>query len=461
MAPVSKAIDRWINFIDHWQLVILFLIVPFVLAPPVLFGPALFVVPLLWWAAKHNRDEWIPATPLNLSLLVLAVMMLVSLFASYRLSVSLPRVIGMVYSVALFLSVARRSRRAQGWWWIYLFLLGAGCLAAVFALFATHWLHKIPILDGILQYFPERIRFAWGGEVKGMHPNAMAGILLWVLPPLVSLWAFFILRFRQAAVQWGNLPVGRWMALLSLATAWVGFVFILTQSRTSYLALLVTLLAMAAWVLPGRVRRAGLFLAACLALVGLVALRGLASLSARLDFLALPAFSLHSLGVRAQLWQHALLFIKDMPVTGIGMGTFQPIMEDYFPFFVQRMQFYFGHAHNGFLQAALDLGIPGLVAMLALYVGGFWMLARAWLAVADRRPPTRPGETGLHADLARALILGVGGALLADLLYSCLDVIPLGYKEPFFMLLGLAAGLAQRVESGRWMELPGWRGGRA
>ena len=61
-----------------------------------------------------------------------------------------------------------------------------------------------------------------------------------------------------------------------------------------------------------------------------------------------------------------------------------------YPLFTVSPDVDIGHAHNEFLQAGLDLGIPGLIAFIALYIGVFWMLADIWKAAAPRSPLPAP-----------------------------------------------------------------------
>jgi putative inorganic carbon (hco3(-)) transporter len=72
--------------------------------------------------------------------------------------------------------------------------------------------------------------------------------------------------------------------------------------------------------------------------------------------------------------------IQDFPFTGMGMNVFRKVVPVLYPLFLIGPDIDIGHAHNEFLQAALDLGIPGLIAFLALYIGVFWMLADVWRA---------------------------------------------------------------------------------
>jgi putative inorganic carbon (HCO3(-)) transporter len=90
---------------------------------------------------------------------------------------------------------------------------------------------------------------------------------------------------------------------------------------------------------------------------------------------------------RTEIWSRALYMIQDFPFTGIGMGTFQPIATMLYPFFLADPNAQIPHAHNLFLQVAVDLGIPGLIAWLAilmLVIIAAWQVYRHGTATGNQ-----------------------------------------------------------------------------
>jgi O-antigen ligase len=57
--------------------------------------------------------------------------------------------------------------------------------------------------------------------------------------------------------------------------------------------------------------------------------------------------------------------IKDHPVFGIGVHGFPKLIDQYAKGFPLDAK---GHAHNAYLQAAINYGLPGLFLLLAVYV---------------------------------------------------------------------------------------------
>ncbi|QLQ04852.1 MAG: O-antigen ligase family protein [Anaerolineae bacterium] len=75
---------------------------------------------------------------------------------------------------------------------------------------------------------------------------------------------------------------------------------------------------------------------------------------------ALPGTNPANLIGRADLWGRALLAIHDFPLSGVGLGMFRRLALLYYPFFdIDPVLADVGHAHNAFLQMALDFGILG------------------------------------------------------------------------------------------------------
>ncbi len=69
--------------------------------------------------------------------------------------------------------------------------------------------------------------------------------------------------------------------------------------------------------------------------------------------------------LRLDIWSRALAMIHDMPYTGVGLDMFPTIQSNFYPGVMIGPE---PHAHQLFLQVALDLGVPGLLAFLWLLV---------------------------------------------------------------------------------------------
>jgi O-antigen ligase len=207
-----------------------------------------------------------------------------------------------------------------------------------------------------------------------------------ILPILIGLWSFPALR-----------PPGRWLTGLALVLCL--YALALTQTLASLAAVAVGTVVLLWLRLPRRVALAGLAGGAVLAAVLVLAvaplrervlgkLRGLAAgdlnevLTGRLD------------GWRAAIWM-----MEQHPVTGVGHGAYLPeyapaklaLLDRGVEFLPGQTTPMFSNAHNEFLEAGAEWGIPGLLAL----AWALWVLFRA----ARRRPERdRPlGWSGLAA----------------------------------------------------------------
>ena len=130
--------------------------------------------------------------------------------------------------------------------------------------------------------------------------------------------------------------------------------------------------------------------------------------------------------LRLDIWSRALAMIRDMPYTGIGLNTFSILQSQFYPGFLLGLE---PHAHNLYLQTALDLGLPGLFAFL-------WILA-AWFSTLRRnyRLATRWEY--------RILLLGLAAGIISYLAHGLIDAMMLGSKPgvAFWILLGMGASL--------------------
>jgi len=101
---------------------------------------------------------------------------------------------------------------------------------------------------------------------------------------------------------------------------------------------------------------------------------------------------------RFEIFSRALFMIQDFPYTGIGMGSFTSVADTFYPF-LYASPGSINHAHNLILQVALDLGIPGLIAWLAIII---IIVSTSWNLL-------RVGRS-----LDNTLLTGIGAGLLCS-----------------------------------------------
>ena len=406
---------------ERWGWLILLAAAPFLLFPTTWLSPILLAVPLSLRALRRSSSL---RTALDLPVLLIALMVLVSLYATYNVAVSLPKIAGVMLGIAAYYVCAQLAAKAEYWWWALAGFFGVGLGVAAVGLLATRWAQKFGALQPWMASFP---------SAGVINPNEVAGALLWVIPPLLTT-ALFLLRKARALRN--ELGTSNWVILCAVVVSanMLAFItFTLTQSRSAYAGLALTLPVLAIWVLPTRLRR---FVGVAVVLLIVAGAGGL--WAAGPETVAQQIGLRHEVQGRAEIWERGIWALQDFAFTGMGMNTFRYVVPVLYPFLEADANRDIGHAHNEFLQAGLDLGVPGMVAFAALYMGAFWMLLQI-----GRVRPTELNRFRNGAFDPTYFTLGLGGGLLAHLFYGLTDAVALGAKPGllFWMLLGLIAGL--------------------
>jgi putative inorganic carbon (HCO3(-)) transporter len=388
-----------------WQeLVALAVLAPFFVFPPV-GRPLLTVIlllPLIWVFTALRGESLLPRTALNGSLALLSVMVLVSLYATYDVPFSTPKVLGVVFGLALFFAIVRSVRTRMTFDMAVELFSFAGAAVAVIGILGTNWIDKIPLLRGVTARLPAVIRGV-PGQAEGFQPNAIAGALVMFLP----------LQFALCVAARRRRP------LQVAAFAMTALTFLLTQSRGGYLSLAAGVIAWALWS-GRRSRRWAIGALVVVAVLG-VSLRGAIEPLLTQQVGSGVAVDVPS---RLELWSRAVRIIGDFPFTGIGMNTFRRVMPAMYPVSLTPPDFDVAHAHNHILQVALDLGLPGLVAYLALWVGAAVLLAKTIRTVTDERLGWVAG--------------GMAAGMIAYFAFGTTDAIGLGAKLGVFFWIALA-----------------------
>jgi putative inorganic carbon (hco3(-)) transporter len=430
-----------ITWIDRYSWLLLILAMPFLLFPSPKRSLALFALPVIWLIGWLANGKPLPRTPLNPALLLMAFMVLVSLWATYDMNISLGKVCGVMLGIAVLFVFAQRGATRRGWLvcLAIFFLFGIG-IAGV-SLLGTRWVTggKLAFLAAITSRLPVRLT-GLAGAADGFHPNEVAGSLLWVMPLMITTSVGLIKKVifptrraeRDEKVNFIHLNV---MVVIGGATIFTLLIFILTLSRTAYLALIIALGALVWFILP-RQWQIGLAILATIAviIIGVFLSTTDGNSLNRILFSSTSgdaSNSLNSMEGRLEIWTRAYECIQDFPYTGMGMNTFRTAVYIIHPPRLFNPETDIGHAHNEFLQAALDLGVPGLMAFVWLYISAFVVLFKAYHRASKFDRDSIPW------------ILGLAGGLIAHLLFGMNDAVALGAKPGllFWMLLGLVASL--------------------
>lgn len=327
-------------------------------------------------------------------LFTLLLMLPVGLWATPDASISLPRTYAFVANLALFWAVAAQRNNAwfgqkSGW-----LLLLAGLLFSIIVLLGTRFgSNKFTFIDqNIYGPLPGAWQPFWRGpEHLGLNPNLSGGLLaLFWMPATVLIWH---------GNTWQQRDIAKLVAVILLLA------ILLTQSRGALLGVLVALIVVTSihhW-------RWFIFWAVMLVVGGIWSYQ-LGFQSVLTDFLTeRGTLAVSNLQSRQTLWQHSLHLMLDFPLTGVGLGMIEPVVRQLYPAISISADTSFKHAHNIYLQAGAEMGLPGFIAHLVFYFALLRLLLKRAL---DPR-----------AGYSRALALGLLGSLVAFLTHGFFEVI--------------------------------------
>lgn len=410
------------NTIRQWEWLLLLLLLPVLLFPTGPQALLLLILPALWLIRWLATGHFIPPTPYDTALLVLMAMVLVSLTVVFDIELSFPKIAGMTLGVSLFYGVVAYTRQHKdGLWHVLAFYFVAGMGLALAGVVGIEWSGPFSLLNQVKELLPADLRAIPGTVGGAVNPNEMAGVSDWVVPLMVaSLIGFWRPLWRR----------GKYLLFPLLIMNLIVFTMLVgTLSRGGILATAIGFLVMLAisfrW---GRV---------LLIVAGLVAIVLVFYLDVE-SLVVSGGTAVGQIGLqgRLEIWSRALYGLADFPFTGMSMNGFRRLVHVLYPLFLVSPDTDIGHAHNHLLQAGLDLGIPGLIAYLALWLVSVFLLWRSWRRTSDGS--------------SRVLIVGLAGALTAGWIFGVFDAIALGARPAFmwWILLAMIVGVHDKVSTG-------------
>ena len=435
-ATMKPKMNKLKRVIQQWDWLLMVAIAPAMLFPDVRWIGVLIAIPLMLLIQGFAWGTILPVTPLNPAILLLAIMVGVSTFVTPDLVGSLGKIVGLLFGMAVYFCVVRHVRTRQGWNGSLVLFILAGTGVAVLGLVGTNWVAKNTWLKAFTVNLPIHLTGLPGAEA-GIHPNELAGALLWVIP-IIGLTGLVLLSERDwfyqrtERSQLNLLKLWSWRIFL-IITLLIGIsALILSQARGGYLAIGITCLVLIIMISKWPRRRWAIGILAVFGTGGIILIQQIGWRTIQSELIGASrvnesSLSIDSLSMRQEIWLHAVWAIQDTPLTGMGMNVFRNALFTLYPTFTVPASYSIGHAHNELLQAALDLGLPGAVGFLALYIGAVGMLYR----------PIKSGGTW------HLLGLGVLGGLIAHFLFGVTDAVALGAKPGFLFwwLLAMAYGL--------------------
>lgn len=396
---------------------------PFLLFPqraPILTAISLAGLIVSWLYAATQTHKL--SSPLSVTVICLGSWSILAILVSADPDLTVEKAAGLILGLAVWRWVAIWGKNQPGQN-ILLFgylIIGTGFTGIGFL--SVDWLDKIPALTRIINIFPQQvISLTAIGSGEGVQPNQLAGTLLWLFP--ISTAATVILlhvRQRFLAVCTG---------LLSLLFV---IILILSQSRGGWLGGLATagsIVWLAAFTVPvphwySRMRWGWPAIVIGLIAISFLAIGPTGIMQIWVDPPDTTAVGdLGTLSFRQEVWTWALQAIQDFAFTGTGLGSFRTVVHRLYPIAIPVTED-IAHAHNVFLQIALDTGLPGLTFYLAMLCVYGWM---GWSLIKQ----TKIFEV-------KILAIGLLASQIGFHTYGLLDTISLGAKPGLLFWLQIA-----------------------
>ena len=349
---------------------------------PLTVQPYLFLgVVLAWSLSILNIVIVIPSASIRLSFLLFLLTFPIGLLVSTNPIRSWQVVAHLIVGVALFVSLINSANSNQRSEWIAwgIALLGIGLLLLEFFYMVVP--EAYPSLFFVIK--PSIILLRSLDDT--INPNVLSGALIVTIPISV---AYVLLYFQNR----------RWLRFLFYFVCCVLEISMITwlQSRGALWGVMIALMLML--ILNGAYGSHQKSIFFCVLPLTIYTILNVQFNS--------PILS--GLDERLEIWQRALLAIQEFPLTGIGIGNFAQYVAERHPYTLFAPNVSIPHAHNLFLQVAVDLGIPGLISYLVLLAKLAQMLGDSLKEIEDMQN--------------HFLRIGAAGALVAMLIHGMIDV---------------------------------------
>ncbi len=294
---------------------------------------------------KENLRRIGRSSPGDLALALFAVMIVVSILVSplpARSFAALPPLLGGLLLYFLLTRWPITIAYLHRIWWGLILVGTVIALVAPPSTFApSHMLFRwFPWWARLRPYLPDTF-----------NENVISGALVVLLP----YGAARVLLSWQAGYRagWGEKILAAMMVAIPLA------IVAMSTSRGAYIAVAIAALVfggfwwprLSRWVIP-------------VAIIAAVIAGTVVGWSVVADAL-LTSQATQGLNERLEIWSRALMLIQDFPFTGAGLNCFEPVIAALYPLFLIAGGT-ISHAHDLYLQIAADVGVPGLIAYLAL-----------------------------------------------------------------------------------------------
>jgi putative inorganic carbon (HCO3(-)) transporter len=403
-----------VQLFDWLQMAVLAAVSPFFIFPRPQLWWIILIIPLLWTVRKIVEKHFVEPTMVNVPMFIFLTAVLISTSRVPDFANSLPKFAGVLFAIAFFFAIAALLKTELLLKWaVSLFLLGGFLFSLIGLLGMPTFKGKhLDILMKIKDKIPQ-VDFGLPGAELGFSTNAVGGTLLLVIPLFFVLGAAAWLHQKKKEIVPNTLTA----VLLIIGLAVTGGVLLLTQSRGAWVSLLISTVIIGLLLLVKIMTKKKIYLILVIGLLFAAIIVGIGVYSMTHSDQLQPGIKQAegTLLFRIQLWNLAVPIVKANPMWGIGLNGFRLEPE---------VRYFLSSAHNQFLHVAVELGIPALIAYLAILLLMGYMCVQVW-----KKPA---------AAWMRVTALGLGWGQLAFLFFGLTDAVPPGAKVGILFWISLA-----------------------
>lgn len=284
-------------------------------------------------------------TPIDWGISGLVMMGCLTLIVTSLPQTTLPLVLRLFIGIGLFYAIVNWGNTFDKLKSLHPIISIFGFFLALFGLINTRWItDKLPFIPAT---FYQKLPII---SPDTIHPSVLGYNLVILLPIIIAIPLY---TWREGSLMR--------RITISIVVMGMFFVLVISQTRGSLLAFVCALssLIIQRW-------KRGIYFVLPFAALGFILLYLLNS-SNLVNPQTIWTDSPEKLSGRVEIWSRAIVMINDFPFTGVGMGLYGQLADSVYPFFINAPGSV-PHAHNLFLQIAVDLGIPGLISWLSVFL---------------------------------------------------------------------------------------------
>jgi putative inorganic carbon (HCO3(-)) transporter len=288
-----------------------------------------------------------------------------------------------------------------------MFILG-GLIVAGIGTISRSQGTSIPQIDSsaiINRIFPKVLMKIDRAEA-GINPNPLAGTLLLFIPPEMMMLCFFFKKNKERVKP--NLQYPIVGAVLIVLIAEIAAV-LYARSFGAELAIITIFLLM------GKKRRLFKSVLGMVVILALILIIKSPQYSKNVYITSIREALRNSAVERIPLWTAGVEATRKHPLFGLGLDRFRE---------TPPMVYESAHAHNQFIHIAAEMGIPALIAYLAILIGAGWMTLEV-----------------IRSKMPEWIILSMRGLAwgqIGFIIFGIADAIPLGSKPGLFFWISMA-----------------------